>query len=77
MDKLKPCPFCGGVSKGVVDYDQCGEGKLLMSAYVICSACGVYHSFYCTRVRFDASGKNFSDFTDAFENVVNLWNKRT
>ena len=71
MDKLKPCPFCGGEAKTIVDYDTVGSGKFLMSAFVECTVCGIYQ-----RIRFDASKKQFSDFTDAFDRAISLWNQR-
>ena len=71
MKDLKACPFCGSKAMTYVDYDQCGGGELLMSAYVQCSDCGIYK-----RVKFDASNKQFSDFTNAFDRVINLWNQR-
>ena len=71
MAELKPCPFCGGEAKTIVDYDTCSSDKLLMSAYVQCSVCGIYQ-----RIKFDASHKRFEDFTDAFERAISLWNQR-
>ena len=72
MEKLKPCPFCGGEAKTIVDYNQCGGNELIMSAYVQCSVCGIYQ-----RVKFDAYQKEFSDFINVFERAISLWNQRT
>lgn len=71
MTNLKLCPFCGGEAKTFVDFDHCGGGELVMSAYVQCSVCGIYQ-----RAKFDALNNQFSDFTDAFGRVTNLWNQR-
>lgn len=71
MDELKACPFCGGEAKTSVNYNECGGGKLLLSAYVECSICGIYK-----RERFDASNMHFSDFIDVFEKVIGRWNQR-
>ena len=71
MEKLKPCPFCGGEAKTIVDCYTLGSGKILMSADVQCTVCGIYQ-----RIRFDVSQRKFSDFTDAFDRVVSLWNQR-
>lgn len=70
MEKLKPCPFCGGEAKTIVDYDGYGD-KLLLSAYAGCTVCKIYQ-----RVRFEATNKSFSDFINAFEQAINLWNQR-
>ena len=67
MEKLKPCPFCGGEAKTIVDYDTVSSDKFLMSAYVQCTVRGIYQ-----RIKFDASKKQFSNFTDAFDRAVSL-----
>lgn len=71
MEKLKPCPFCGGDAKTIVDYDTVSRDKVLMSAYVQCTVCGIYQ-----RIKFDATRRQFSDFTDAFDRAISLWNQR-
>ena len=71
MYELKPCPFCGSEAKTIVDYDTVGGGVFLLSAYVECTGCGV-----SKRVKFDASRKQFSDYINAFDKAINLWNHR-
>jgi len=73
MEKLKPCPFCGGEARTVVDYDMIdGDRKLFMSAYVKCEVCGIQQ-----RIKFEASKIRFKDYVDVFERAVSLWNQRT
>ena len=71
MDKMKPCPFCGGEAKSFVHLDSYASNEVLMSAYVKCSVCGVYQ-----RLRFNATSMQFKDFIDAFNNAIGLWNQR-
>lgn len=72
MDKLKPCPFCGGEAKTIVDYNKCSGNELILSAYVQCSTCGIYQ-----KIQFDAMNKPFYEFEDAFTRAIFLWNQRT
>ena len=71
MEELKPCPFCGGEAVSIVDYDTIVSDKMLMSAYIKCTVCGV-----AQRVKFDATRKPFTAYTDVFERAVSLWNTR-
>ena len=72
MEKaLKPCPFCGGEAKTIVSYNECGGDKLILSAYVQCSTCGIYQ-----QIKFDGMNKTFADYYDAFERAISLWNQR-
>lgn len=72
MDKLKPCPFCGGEAKTVVDFDMVDGRNIFLSAYCECGICGIYQ-----RIKFDGTQKGFADYIDAFNRAISLWNQRT
>lgn len=40
MDKLKPCPFCGGIADVLMDYKQI-ETTGRQRFFVTCAVCGV------------------------------------
>lgn len=71
MDRLKPCPFCGGEAKTGVSYIKCGGDELILRASVYCDACGVGKS-----VTFDAMCMPFENFTEQFNAVAEMWNRR-
>ena len=64
MDKLKPCPFCGG--KAGVMYAQC-EGETTVA--VVCQTCntGIFRAKSCTW-----DGWRYKNAADA----VDAWNRR-
>ena len=60
MDKLKPCPFCGGAATVYVDPDATRDSVgRLWAFYVVCDRC-------CAM-----SGTTFSK-----EKAVEAWNRR-
>lgn len=60
--KLKPCPFCGGEAKLVLEFQYLGIMHVKELFYARCSECG-------TRV----SG---STFWDSEEEAIAAWNRR-
>ena len=38
-DKLKPCPFCGGIAKQE-NTNRMWDGQLYVSTYIECKVCG-------------------------------------
>lgn len=70
MDKLKPCPLCGGtplLSKGPYDWD-CG-GRYYYNAMIEC-ACGL---------TFEMANPNMKEYTsdaEALNFIIDAWNAR-
>lgn len=71
IDKLKPCPFCGGEAHTEVMYDTVGGGELKLSAYILCYDCGT-----AKKVQFSAEKAPFEAFDIAFEQAAQKWNQR-
>ena len=77
MTELKPCPFCGAMPQTGVDfYETYGYGKgIKLAAIVECTGCGIRK-----REIFTATDSMhyipFSDYEDAFDKVVEQWNRR-
>lgn len=66
--RLKKCPFCGG--RASIDYSRVFvSGESTKAALVYCTAC---HSH---SPKFD--GRNYLRLTDAYDDAVNAWNRRS
>ena len=75
MSELKTCPFCGSIPQcGVEFYESCGT-EIRLAATVECTGCGI-----SKREIFKATNKisyvPFFDYDNAFEKVIEAWNKR-
>ena len=75
MIELKPCPFCGAMPQAGVDfYESCGA-EIKLAATVECTGCGIRK-----RKIFNATHPvgyvPFSDYENAFMNVIEAWNRR-
>lgn len=75
MSELKPCPFCGSIPQCGVDfYESCGS-NVKLAAIVECTGCGI-----SKRKIFKATDSisyvPFYDYDNAFEEVVQAWNRR-
>lgn len=70
MDKLKPCPWCGGRAEAEV-YEPCddypGNAVYRFDASVDCTKCRATHP--------PISGR-YKTKQEAIEKAVNKWNKR-
>ena len=75
MTELKPCPFCGQRPVTGVDfYESCGGHSVKLQAVVTCTKCHVSRG-----VVFQATDINlipFSDYENAFNKAIELWNER-
>lgn len=70
MIELDSCPFCGETPTTNVHYWKCGGDELMLTAAVKCK-CGVEK-----RCSFQANNVSFNDFYDAFDTVIDSWNRR-
>lgn len=77
MDRLKPCPFCGG--EAIVELKSIGSGpgnSFSQDHVVKCKKCGAttgkqYHT------RFYREDGEFKVVEDGYAEAVNDWNHRT
>lgn len=78
MDKLKPCPFCGGeaVLTQLTAVYNSGRGSLTTDFYVNCTECEVRTTQYESEVYISASGDVVVD-ADGAQTAVEAWNRRT
>ena len=74
MTELKPCPFCGSIPQCGVDFYESRGTEVKLAAIVECTGCGIRKKkiFKAT----DISYVPFYDYDNAFEEVVQAWNKR-
>ena len=71
MDELKNCPFCGGTPKTNVRYWSCGGDELKLAAEIVCK-CGIKKGR-----SFQANNTSFGNFIEAFDLVIEDWNRRS
>lgn len=78
MDKLKPCPFCGGVAK--VEQTSCGTeppNSAKLSFRIGCAKCGATApgaSGYIS-INLSHSGE-LNPWRDDRESAIKAWNRR-
>lgn len=74
MHELKPCPFCGGKPNTGVEFYESRESEVLLRAEVLCHKCniGMGVTFKATEI----SLVPFERYTEAFANVIDMWNRR-
>lgn len=68
MDKLKPCPFCGGEA---VMYHQSSKYTDYDGNFVHCLECG------CRTKLFECLGNTGKTHADTKKEAGNAWNSRT
>ena len=75
MTELKPCPFCGSIPQCGVEFYESRGTEIKLAATVKCPGCGIIKG-----IIFKATDKNsyvpFCDYDNAFEEVVQAWNRR-
>jgi len=75
MNELKPCPFCGAMPQCGVEFYESSGANIHLAATVRCISCGT-----SKRTIFKATDSTsfvpFSDYEEAFSNVIEAWNRR-
>lgn len=69
LDKLKPCPFCGGEANA-----YCRKGRYGIFGYIACEYCGVE----TRKKKLNAYSVDDPGIFEqyAFEELVVMWNRR-
>lgn len=78
MEKLKPCPFCGGEAETVVKnswfYDT--HGKVTFDVFVGCKTCGIFSTDpFKTEIIIQHDG-SIDVLKDGKVEAIALWNHR-
>lgn len=68
IDKIKPCPFCGGKSLEV-------RAAELTGAYVKCNDCGARTGTFFNTVEYVPPSTQ-KMYMDAAQKAINAWNER-
>jgi hypothetical protein len=69
MDKLKPCPFCGGNGK-MVRRERDGFDNV----FICCESCGASTGIFSVRRGMIPPRAKITDY--CFDPVVRAWNRR-
>ena len=73
MDKLKPCPFCGGKAEITETASGHGSREFTMEYRIGCQSCRVYFRRE-TRLRIEGGKPVF--IVNGYQEAINDWNRR-
>ena len=77
MDKLKPCPFCGGEAEILhVRSGYSANPTTIRDEFKAgCKSCEMYTKLYTTNIWIDEKGVLHNEYNGA-ENATKAWNRR-
>ena len=75
MEKLKPCPFCGGKAEiKRINYGHNGMGKFTETYQAFCRECGIK---FIKESEFAMKEGQILIYKNGYEDCVKAWNTRT
>ena len=76
MEKLKPCPFCGGTPLLSCTETKTYRDEISASFYIHCEKCGTRTKTFDTNARISLETGEVTIISDGVKDASKLWNRR-